>query len=201
VTAGPWLDESFAGATFDLRLRWHCPPERWHVGPGLTFATTAGSDFWQGTHYGFRVDNGHALLAEVDRDFVLETRVQVQPAHQYDQAGLMVRLSPECWLKTSVEYEPGEPSRLGAVVTNCGWSDWSTQDIDPGHGRDVAFRVTRTGADYLIEAAVADGRWSQLRICRLHDDRGGATRAGLYACSPKAAGLTARFEGLTISVS
>jgi regulation of enolase protein 1 (concanavalin A-like superfamily) len=142
VIAGPWLDESFAGATFDLRLRWHCPPERWHVGPGLTFATTAGSDFWQGTHYGFRVDNGHALLAEVDRDFVLETRVQVQPAHQYDQAGLMVRLSPEYWLKTSVEYEPGEPSRLGAVVTNCGWSDWSTQDIDPGHG------PTGAGASY-----------------------------------------------------
>ena len=67
----------------------------------------------------------------------------------------MVRLTPGCWLKTSVEFEPGEPSRLGAVITNHGWSDWSTQDLDAALGRDVAFRVTRRGADYLIEAAIA----------------------------------------------
>ena len=75
----------------------------------------------------------------------------------------MVRLSPECWLKTSVEFEPGEPSRLGAVITNHGWSDWSTQDLDPALARDVAFRVTRRGADYLVEAVV--GRWTLGASC------------------------------------
>ena len=199
MTTDAWLDERFAGPGLDPRLGWHCPPERWEIGAdGLSFATGGGTDFWQGTHYGFRVDNGHALLAEVGGDFVLETRVRVQPAHQYDQAGLMVRLSPDCWLKTSVEFEPGEPSRLGAVFTNHGWSDWSTQDLEPALGQDVSFRVTRHGSDYLVEAATAGGRWSQLRLGRLQEDQGGAVRAGIYACSPKSAGLIARFERLTI---
>jgi uncharacterized protein len=199
MTDSPWLDETFAALPLDARLVWHEPPPRWATGPdGLLLATAARTDFWQGTHYGFRVDNGHALLAEVPGDFVVETRVRTSPLHQYDQAGLMVRLSPVCWLKTSVEFEPGKPSRLGAVVTNHGWSDWSTQDIDPEAGRDVVFRVSRRGADYLVEAAPAGTCLTQLRLARLHDDAGGPIRAGLYACSPKAAGFEARFERLTV---
>ena len=198
----PWLDETLTNSTPDPRLRWTNPPAEWGAGPdGLVVRTAAATDFWQGTHYGFRVDNGHLLAAEVGGDFVLETLVRTDPVHQYDQAGLMVRLSERCWLKTSVEFEPGKPSRLGAVVTNAGWSDWSTRDVDPEAGRQVAFRVTRRGADYLVEAALgAEGRWSQIRLARLHDDDGaGQVTAGLYACSPKGAGLAATFAYLRVS--
>jgi regulation of enolase protein 1 (concanavalin A-like superfamily) len=111
----------------------------------------------------------------------------------------MVRLWAQDWLKTSVEFEPGEPSRLGCVVTNHGWSDWSTQDIDPTAGRRVAFRVTRRAADYLVEAALRpDGAWSQIRLARLQSDQGKDLTAGLYACSPKAAGFTATFRSLRL---
>jgi uncharacterized protein len=199
MTTAIALEERFAGPALDPRLSWHCPPPRWQPGPdGLVVATAAGTDFWQGTHYGFRVDSGHALLAAADGDFVIETRVLTNPVHQYDQAGLMVRLGPDDWLKTSVEFEPGEPSRLGAVVTNHGWSDWSTQDLDAERGRDVSFRVARHGADYVVHAAVHGGRWTQLRLGRLQADQGGTVQAGVYACSPKEAGLTARFAFLTI---
>ncbi len=195
-----WLEETLAGPTLDVRLRWHNPPPDWSPGrDGLVVRTAAGTDFWQGTHYGFRVDNGHLFAAQVEGDFVLETEVVAAPVHQYDQAGLMVRLSERCWLKTSVEAEPGEPSRLGSVVTNAGWSDWSTQDLDPDVARHVAFRVTRRGADYLVEAAtVPDGRWSQIRLGRLHEDEGGPVLAGLYACSPKGEGFAATFKRLRI---
>ena len=195
-----WLDETLAGPTLDVRLRWHNPPPDWSPGrDGLVVRTAAATDFWQGTHYGFRVDNGHLFAAQVEGDFVLETEVVAAPVHQYDQAGLMVRLSERCWLKTSVEAEPGEPSRLGSVVTNAGWSDWSTQDLDPDLARHVAFRVTRRGADYLVEAAtVPNGRWSQIRLGRLHEDEGGPVLAGLYACSPKGEGFAATFKRLRI---
>jgi regulation of enolase protein 1 (concanavalin A-like superfamily) len=195
-----WLDETFAAPTPDPRLRWSNPPPAAGTGPdGLVVRTAAATDFWQGTHYGFRVDNGHLLAAGLSGDFRLETLVHGTPLHQYDQAGLMVRLSPQCWLKTSVEFEPGEPSRLGAVVTNVGWSDWSTQSIDPEAGRQVAFRITRRGADYLVEAALGQGAgWSQIRLARLNDDTGGEVTAGLYACSPKEAGFAAAFRYLRV---
>lgn len=76
-----------------------------------------------------QADSGHALQAEIDSDLEMTTEVRFEPIHQYDQAGLLVRFSPSCWLKTSVEYEPDGPSRLGVVVTNRGYSDSSTQDV------------------------------------------------------------------------
>ena len=62
----------------------------------------------------------------------------------------------------------------------------------------MSFRVTRSGADYLVEAMIGVGTWSQIRLGRLHDDRSGPVQAGLYACSPKGVGLEVRFENLTI---
>jgi regulation of enolase protein 1 (concanavalin A-like superfamily) len=180
-------------------LRWHSEPTRWSiVDERLRIEPDAQTDFWQRTHYGFQADSGHYLHAAITGDVVLTTHVRFHARNQYDQAGLMVRLDAECWLKTSVEHEPGEPSRLGAVITNHGWSDWSTQDLDPARARDMAFRITRRGADYLVEAAAGGGGWSQIRLGRLQADRGGLVQAGIYACSPKDAGMEARFARLTI---
>jgi hypothetical protein len=52
------------------------------------------------------------------------------PPSPHHHPGLMIQCSPSCWLKTSVESgAPGQPSQLGVVVTNGGFSDWSTQDF------------------------------------------------------------------------
>ena len=121
------------------------------------------------------------------------------PLNQYDQAGLMVRVDADCWLKTAVEFEPEGPSRLGAVVTNGGWSDWSTQDVEPEAGRHAAYRVTLTGAELLVEARLGDDTpWSQIRLARLHAGGKGPVLAGLYACSPKEDGFAATFKRLLI---
>src|SRR5262249_60648645 len=117
---------------------------------------------WQRSHYGFRVDTGHFLFGRVPGNFVLATHVTFRPVHQYDQAGLMVRLSPTSWLKTSVEHEPGPTNRLGVVVTNGGYSDWSTQDV-PADLREIWLRVQRSDADYLVEWSTDGANWSQLR--------------------------------------
>jgi len=164
----------------------------------LTIRTTETSDFWQRTHYGFRADTGHLLWTSAAQDFAMEVEVRMQPLHQYDQAGLMVRLSPDCWLKTSVEYEGGRPNRLGCVVTNRGYSDWSTEDI-PATISEFALRVTRHGADYLVEARLPGGPWTQLRITHLHEDTGSsAVQCGIYLCSPREPGFTATFRGFSL---
>lgn len=195
-----YLYESFSGSGVDPRLRWHHEPARWSVETDhgcLRIEPAGGTDFWQRTHYGFEADNGHLLFAEVVGDFVVSTQVRFAPAHQYDQAGLMVRVSPDCWLKTSVEYEPEGPSRLGAVVTNGGYSDWSTQEFPSGPGQ-VWLRVRREGDDYLVDSSSDGMRWVQLRVAHLHEGRGQAVACGLYACSPKGAGFVAEFQHLTI---
>jgi uncharacterized protein len=59
----------------------------------------------------------------------------------------MVRLSPDCWLKASVEYQSHGPDSLGAVVTNGGWSDWSIQPVSKDITA-IGLRVRREGPDY-----------------------------------------------------
>ena len=90
-------------------------------------------------------------------------------------------------------------SDLGGVVTSAGYSDWSTQDV-PGSLREIWLRLERTGADYLVESSTDGTNWSQLRLAHLHADDGQqSVAAGLYACSPKAAGYVAEFARLTLT--
>ena len=57
-----------------------------------------------------------------------------------------------------------------------------------------------TGADYLVESSADGSHWTQLRLAHLIEDDGRrAVAAGLYACSPKAAGYRADFEFLEIT--
>jgi regulation of enolase protein 1 (concanavalin A-like superfamily) len=180
-------------------LTWQHAPSRWSLlgeAEVLRVEPDAHTDYWQRTHYGFVADNGHFAYADVAGDWVMATHVRFHPVHQYDQAGLMVRWSPSCWLKTSVEYEPGGPGRLGAVVTNHAYSDWSTQPFD---GDEVWLRVRREGSDYIVESSLDGRHWEQLRMAHLAEDDGQRRVAcGLYACSPKGAGFAAEFSELRI---
>jgi len=196
----PILVETFDNQ-LNVQLKWFCAPENWSLeDDNFVLRPAAKTDFWQRTHYGFQNDNGHFLYAELEGDFTLTTRVQITPEHQYDQAGLMVRLSPDFWLKTSIEFEPEEPNRLGAVVTRYGYSDWSTQDITKDV-RDYQLRIRREGDDYIVEYRQHEtDDWSQIRMAHLENGEQAPVQCGLYACSPIEAGFEARFAYLTIEV-
>lgn len=192
-----FLNEDFTYEPLNNKLKWHSEPNTWKISQGqLRISPSEKTDFWQRTHYGFQADNGHLLFAEIEDDFVIETQVHCDFKHQYDQAGLMVRISDQCWIKTSVEYEPDEPNKLGVVVTNHGYSDWSTQDVADGF-ITYKLQISRTGSDYKVayfnETAEA---WIQLRLFHLFDDP--KVKAGIYCCCPKGNGFTAHFEYLKI---
>ena len=194
------LDERFTQPALDERLRWIHPPEHWqldHAKRVLALQPSAETDFWQRTHYGFAADNGHFLGLEVSGDFDLVTRVRFHPAHQYDQAGLMIRADAGCWVKTSVEHELDGPPQLGVVVTNHGFSDWSMQDL-PLAEPEIRLRLCLRGGDVTAEyGAVGDTRWKRMRIARLQFANL-PLWCGLYACSPKAAGFRAEFKFLRV---
>ena len=197
------LQTHFESGRLPFGLAWLHEPARWRVDAEakvLVIEPDAETDFWRKTHYGFEADSGHFLFLPVAGDFVMHAGVKFYPVHRYDQAGLMVRADGNCWIKTSVEYELDEPPKLGAVVTNRGYSDWSVQDFDPAC-RHVWLRISRSGSDFTLEHSRNGSVWSVLRVTHLDVDPRASLDCGLYACSPKGAGFRAEFDLLGIEVS
>ena len=180
---------------------WQEPPAAWGFdNEGLFVEPARATDFWQRTHYGFSADNGHFLFTRLRGNFVVGATVRSQPRHQYDQAGLMVCLDAECWIKTSAEFELDSPDQLGVVVTHHGYSDWSTQPLPPGT-RELSYRVARTGSEFIISARLPGENWHQLRMVRLNCEAAAVLAVGPYACSPKEAGFRCVFTELSVEDS
>ena len=183
-------------------LKWENEPPNWSLSKkGLEIFPMAKTDLWQRTHYGIQADNGHFLKTTVENSrFTLTTRVSYQGKNEFDQAGLMIRISPDNWIKTSVEFQPGRPDKLGAVVTNLGFSDWSCQAFD-NPGNEIILRIRAKRPDFLIEYSLPEkpDSWTLIRIAHLHEDAPGSPiQAGIYCCSPVDEGFLANFDSLRI---
>ncbi|EEM53450.1 DUF1349 domain-containing protein [Bacillus thuringiensis] len=177
-------------------------PEYYKINDKQAFIvrSKAETDFWLKTHYGFEVMNGHVFYNEMMTDFQAEVQLCMNPNSKYDQAGLFVMISEKCWLKTSLEYIPDGPSHLGAVVTNNGYSDWSTQDYPTEAAKQqLRFRIIRKRGDYTIYVKKSH-QWEQIRIAHLMEDIGNEPiKIGFYTCSPsKNKGFETEFLNFTI---
>lgn len=193
------LIEEFNNAGIDKNLGWLSPPKEWKLnykGSNLIIKTDKQTDFWQKTHYGFQADNGHFLYYEVNGDFRLTTKVKSKPENRYDQAGLMVRFSSDTWLKTSVEYIPDGNSKLGVVVTNQGYSDWSSQAFLE-YQISLFYRITRRENNYYVDYSLNGISWSQIRMTHLVEETENI-KVGIYACSPQGGGYEAEFDFIKI---
>ncbi|MCM3789900.1 DUF1349 domain-containing protein [Domibacillus indicus] len=192
------LLEEFNHKDINKGLKWFSPPQHWnHDSECATFMirTDKQTDFWQKTHYGFEADNGHFLYYDVNEDFRLTTKVHSKPKNRYDQAGLMVRYSKDTWIKTSVEYIPGGKSKLGAVVTKHGYSDWSSQAFSQ-EDFSLYYRITKKESDFYVEYSVDGDVWTQIRMTHLPEAT--HVQAGIYACSPQGEGYEAAFDFIKI---
>ncbi|MEU1619302.1 DUF1349 domain-containing protein [Streptomyces sp. NPDC005722] len=162
-------------------------------GSGLLVTTRDRSDFWRTTGYGFVRDDGHALLAAFPADSSVEVTFRADFDTLYDQAGLMIRVDAETWIKAGIEMSDGVP-HLGAVVTR-GVSDWSLAPVPDWAGRSVTVRASRSGDAVTIRARRDDGPWRLVRLAPLDPDA--AAGAGPFCCSPERAGMRVAFTGFT----
>ncbi len=188
--------------------KWLNQPKVFEISNQLVrIITEPNTDFWQRTYYGFRNNNAPALLLESRVDFSFTTKVSFNYRARFDQCGLIAYLDSDNWFKASMEYEDEQSSRLGSVVTNLGYSDWATSDRPTTTFR--WYRLSRRGADFLIESSLDGLDFEQLRIFHVHrlgkpsgemDDLKPATsteqsiRFGLYACSPLNSSFEAKFD-------
>jgi regulation of enolase protein 1 (concanavalin A-like superfamily) len=164
-------------------VKWLNEPAVWSGDASdLTVAVEPETDFWRTTHYGFVRDSGH--FADTGQ---MGVRFRGDFAAQYDQAGLMLRIDAEHWIKAGLELD-GQ-LWLSVVVTN-GVSDWSQQPAPPPDA----------GGWYDIRA-VREG--DSVQICcgdqpvRLAPFPEGELQSGPMCAAPKGPGFDARFRALS----
>ncbi|WP_244496566.1 DUF1349 domain-containing protein [Aureimonas ureilytica] len=155
----------------------------------LDLTTGPSTDFWRETHYGFTRDSGHHLGLDTSDGFTAQVRVRARFESLYDQAGLMVRLDTERWVKFGVEVSDGQ-AMAGSVVTD-GRSDWATGPFE-GDASDVWLRVSLKAGVLRLQISPDGKRWPLLRLCPF--PRAERYSIGPMACTPERGGLRVRFS-------
>lgn len=156
------------------------------------------TDLWQRTYYGFQNDNAPVLQMKTsETHFSFTVKTEFESKVQYDQCGVVMYLDSDNWLKASIEYENEQFQRLGSVITNQGYSDWASTDIDAGV-KSMWYRLSRRESDYCIEYSEDGREFHQMRVCHLWK---GAEEVsfGIYACSPGRSSFPATFTNMQIS--
>jgi regulation of enolase protein 1 (concanavalin A-like superfamily) len=180
------------------QFRWINPPEIFTItADSLEMVTMPETDFWQRTYYGFQHDNAHAFLSPVTgTEFSFTVKAAWKPAKLFDQCGIVLYQDADNWFKASVEYEGEKISKLGSVVTNLGFSDWATTDIDSSHN-EMTYRLSRRGPDFLIENSLDGKHFAQMRVLHMHQAIEAAV-IGVYACSPLVSTMPVTFTGFNL---
>ena len=157
-----------------------------------------GSDFWRTTHYGFVHDDGHGLLAEWPADAAVEVTFDASTlTGLYDQAGILLFVGDEQWVKAGLEVSDGV-LHLGAVVTN-GVSDWSMAPVPDWANQFVTIRASRSGElgdDITLRARAETSGWRTLRVAPFP---AAAASAGPMVCAPMRGDLEVRFTAWALA--
>lgn len=180
-------------------MEWTRAPKAYRITPDRVELTTEPfTDLWQRTYYHFRNDNAPALQLRTEELFFSFTvKTEFDSKVRFDQSGVILYLDSENWLKASVEYENDQIQRLGCVVTNHGYSDWSSADVDASI-KSVWFRLSRREDDFCVEHSFDGVAFHQMRICHLFEAKG-EIRFGVYACSPENSSFRASFSNMELT--
>lgn len=180
-------------------MKWTREPEKYTVTENrVEIVTQPHTDLWQRTYYHFRNDNAPLLMTCTDEQyFSFSVKTEFESKRRYDQCGIVVYLDSENWLKASIEYENEKIQRLGSVVTNNGYSDWATTDLDASV-KSMWFRLSRRENDFCIENSTDGVHYKQMRICHLFRTEK-TVPFGIYACSPEESSFKAVFTDMEIT--
>lgn len=176
------------------RMAWfNEPASSKRVGEKLVVHSRSKTDFWRKTYYGYITDNGHFLHLKTDGDFIFEARVNGQYAALYDQAGLMVRVNAENWMKCGTEFFDGK--RHASVVFTREYSDWSTMP-DLTETGPVWWRAVRKG-ESLETLCSLDGK--NFISVRQGYFPASTAEVGIMCAAPEGPGFDAEFDRLNLS--
>lgn len=180
-------------------MKWTRTPKQYTITENkIEMITEPHTDLWQRTYYHFRNDNAPVLQMETDEKyFSYVVKTEFDTKVRYDQSGIVMYLDSENWLKASMEYENENIQRLGSVVTNNGYSDWASVDVD-AEIKTVWFRLSRRDEDFCIENSTDGVNFKQMRICHMFNVKD-TIKFGIYACSPENSVFKAIFTDMEIT--
>lgn len=180
-------------------MKWIRAPKQYEVTEDrVEIITEPHTDLWQRTYYHFRNDNAPVLQLETDEQFFsFVVKTDFDTKVRYDQSGIVMYLDSDNWLKAAMEYENDNIQRLGSVVTNNGYSDWSSVDVDASI-KSMWFRFSRREDDFCIENSVDGVNFKQMRICHMFNAKEKIS-FGIYACSSEDSTFKASFTDMEMT--
>lgn len=184
---------------FDVHaLQWTRKPQSYVISDdSIEIVTNPFTDLWQRTYYHFRNDNAPVLqMTTQEQYFSFEVKTEFESKHRFDQCGVVMYLDSENWLKASIEYENERFQHLGSVVTNHGYSDWATTEIDASV-KSMWYRLSRRADDFCLECSTDGMQYKQMRVCHMHEATD-TVRFGIYACSPEDSSFKATFTNMKL---
>lgn len=176
------------------KMTWFNKPQNYQIkGDAITMDVPAQCDYWRISHYGFTVDDAPFYYATYGGEFETKVKVSGDYKARFDQAGLMIRIDKEHYLKAGIEFVDGKYN-LSCVVTHK-TSDWSVITLEKPVSHVWIKAVRRLDA---IEVFYSfdDKTYTLMRNCWMQDNT--PVQVGLAAASPDGNGFQAKFESFQV---
>lgn len=178
-------------------MQWYNEPPQWKLENSMLMVTTgAKTDFWRTTHYGFIRDDGHFYYQTAEGDFVFTAQFTGQYHDLYDQAGVMLRVDEQNWIKCGVEFVEGV--QQASVVVTRQFSDWSVTPL-PQNPPTIWLKVKRSGDAVEVFYSLDGSHYTLLRLAYLPPDK--PVQVGIMCASPQGAGFTVHFDHFQLTTA
>ena len=156
-------------------------------------SVTPRTDYWRISHYGFTVDDAPFFYTLRGGEFEVKVKVSGDYKARFDQAGLMLRIDHENYIKAGIEYVDGKYN-LSTVVTHH-TSDWSIIPLN----KPVPFvwiKAVRRLDAVDIFYSFDDKEYTMMRNAWLQDNH--PVMVGVMGACPDGDGFNAKFENFSI---
>lgn len=185
---------TLSGQTLE-KMNWFNEPDNWQInGSTLTMDVTPNSVYWRISHYGFTVDDAPFYYAEYGGEFEAKVKISGDYKVRFDQAGMMLRLDHENYIKTGIEFVDGKYN-LSTVVTHK-TSDWSVIALD----RPVEYiwiKAVRRLDAVEIFYSFDDKEYHMMRNAWVEANH--PVKIGMFAACPDGNGFKASFSDFKVS--
>lgn len=176
------------------KMQWFNEPQQWEIkDKSLSMFVTPKSDYWRISHYGFTVDDAPFYYATYGGEFEVKVKIRGIYKERFDQAGLMLRIDNENYIKTGIELVDGK-FNLSTVVTHK-TSDWSVITLE----RLVPYiwiKAVRRLDAVEIFYSFDDKDYKMMRNAWLQDNT--PVMVGVMAACPDGDGFKVRFENFKV---